>query len=222
MTMNSGAVGTDDGLLRRRRQIAARYRKQGYRVIAPSTSTALPAFLGGFRPDLIVERDNDHVVVEVKRSRSLKGTNELTELAERVASVPGWRLELVVMPSGDEPGDEPGETPGREWLARMLAPGSDVARHGVYLVEVMAWLIRRIATAHRVSRAGEKTTGSLASELAYKGVIDQGLLDRIDQALTWRNSLMHGSPASYVVQDMAEDVEELCRDLNDKLHAPGG
>src|SRR5690349_14437535 len=77
------------------RRVAASYRKQGYRVVVPVAPDALPVFLRDCQPDLIAERDDDHVVVESKPAGTLKGANDLVDLAERVAAQPGWRLELV-------------------------------------------------------------------------------------------------------------------------------
>jgi len=65
---------------RRRRQIASSYRKQGYRVIVPVDADAMPPFLQDCHPDVIAEKAGDHVVIEVKACRALKGSDGLVEL----------------------------------------------------------------------------------------------------------------------------------------------
>lgn len=201
----------DVAIDRRRRQIAATYRKQGYRVTIPASADARPAFPQDFQPDLIAEKEGDHVVIEVKRSRAPRGTNELTELAELVAAAPGWRLELVAV--GTE--DDAGPVLDAEWLNTMLSPpppGTDFARHCIWLGEVLEYLLRGIALNNRI-RIRDKTARHLAAELAYAGVIDQDLLDRIEDTFAWRNALMHAMPLPRPATDQAAEIERVCRDL---------
>jgi REase_AHJR-like len=202
---------SDTAIDRRRKQVASNYRKQGYHVRVPAASDAVPAFLFGCQPDLIAEKDGDQVVIEVKRSDALRQTNDLTELAERVAGVPGWRLEVVVLRSEDEGA----EAPAANWLETMLghrAAGAHAVHHCVYLVEVLDYLVRGIASNNRI-RVRDKTVRRLAAELAYAGIIDQDLLDRIGSALAWRDALMHGNTATPSESAMAREIEQICREL---------
>jgi Holliday junction resolvase len=201
----------DTAVDRRRKQIAAAYRKQGYRVTVPTTSGTVPAFLHDCHPDLIAEKDGDQVVIEVKRSRALKGANDLTELAERVAAAPGWRLELVALRSDDDAR----RVLAPDWLKTMLrppAPGTDIAHHCIYLGEVLDYLIRGTALLNHI-RVRDKTAARLAVELAFAGVIEQNLLDRIENAFAWRNALMHVTPLPRPAVDQAAAIEEICREL---------
>ena len=83
---------------RKLRSIARQYERDGYRVTVPERGGDLPAFLQGFTPDLIAESEGDRVVIELKRSDAVPGSNELRDLAERVSGEPGWRFELVTLP----------------------------------------------------------------------------------------------------------------------------
>jgi len=201
----------DAAVDRRRRQVAATYRKHGYSVTAPATSDTVPEFLRGCQPDLIAEKDGDRVVIEVKRSSALKGVNDLTELAERVAAAPGWRLEVVALRSED---GTPG-VPTADWLESMLgqrATAGCAVHHCIYLLEVLDYLIRGIALNNHV-RVRDKTARRLAAELVYAGVIDQGLLDRIEASFGWRDTVMHGVGVPGRVADEAVELERICRDL---------
>jgi hypothetical protein len=84
---------SDTVIEKKRRRVAANYRRQGYQVTLPKDPATLPSFLRDCHPDLIAEREDDHVVIEIKPSRALKGSNDLQDLAARVAAQPGWRLE---------------------------------------------------------------------------------------------------------------------------------
>ena len=84
----------------RNRQAAARqYRKLGYEVIECPSDDQLPPFLRGFTPNLIATRDDDRVVLEVKRRDELKGSKQFVALATAVAQQIGWRLELIHLAS---------------------------------------------------------------------------------------------------------------------------
>ena len=84
---------------RKLRSVARRYKRDGYRVTMPARGETVPTFLEGFTPDLIAESDHDRVVVEIKQSHALRGSNDIQEVAERVSRQPGWRFELVTVPS---------------------------------------------------------------------------------------------------------------------------
>ena len=61
--MNSSA---HEAYQRKLQEIAAEYRAQGYDVRIEPGPEDVPAFLTGFRPDLIARGPHDSVVVEVK------------------------------------------------------------------------------------------------------------------------------------------------------------
>jgi hypothetical protein len=97
-------------------EIAQKYRDQGYEVIIEPDSSQLPDALAHFRPDLVVRKDNETVVVEVKPRGSLTDP-QLQELAKTVRGQPGWRFELVVLPP------EPSPPGTRAWNAEDVADG---------------------------------------------------------------------------------------------------
>ena len=196
---------------RRIRQVAATYRRQGYRVTDPGTSAAIPTFLHGCTPDLIAEKEGDHVVIEVKRASALRGANDVADIAERVAATPGWRFEVVALPSESE------TTGGSasDWLNIMLrrrAHDDDMTQQCIYLAVVLERLLEIVAS-HEKLRVREKTGRKLAAELAYHGVIDQTLLERINTAFSWRSELVHGTATPSSPVEQASEIESVCREL---------
>jgi Holliday junction resolvase len=195
------------------KRVAADYRQQGYRVVAPATSEALPAFLHDCQPDLIAERDDDHVVVEIKAAGSLKGANELVVLAERVQQQPGWRLELITFKDKDPDA----AVISADWLERMLAPAHSVAGTdgrfvSAYLLDVLGFLLRGIAVNTR-SRAANMAPNEIARSLAFKGIIDEALLTRIEQVFRSQKGLMRGLEPDQSPSVQAGEIETICRDL---------
>jgi hypothetical protein len=204
---------SDTAVEKRREQIADDYRHRGYRVVRPDDAGTLPSFLRDHHPDLIAERADDRVIIEIRYARALKGSNELKELAARVAGQPGWRLELIALSSE---GDDAAPLRDPDWLESMLKrPNivSDPTVQVVYLIEVLSYLVRRLASLNKI-KIGDKSTQRIARELAFAGVLPQELLDRIEDTLEQRNRLMRRLPPdSRSPTDQADDIIALCREI---------
>ena len=130
------ANNRNDERLRIRHRLAREYRRRGYQVIEQPRGEALPPFLRGFSPDLVVTKNDDRAVVEVRTRESLIGSNEFVELAKAVETHPEWRLELASLGSTKRKSAEVSE----DDLERLLAAGSRAAESGqrafalIYLV----------------------------------------------------------------------------------------
>lgn len=89
--MRNGSGGRE---AREIRDLAKQFESEGYTVEVDPSPDQLPEALRGLRPDLIAERADQKVVVEVT-------TSPLEEKISRIASVveklPGWRFDLIVV-----------------------------------------------------------------------------------------------------------------------------
>lgn len=195
---------TQHKVARARQRVAASYRQLGYRVSLPANIDAMPPFLRDCHPSLVAERDDDRVVVEIKPAGTLKGANDLVELAERVAMNPGWRLELVALRQ-EEPVN-PALAPG--WLDQKLTMAGEtpVCFFRAALLEV---LIRSMAALEGL-RVKQKSARDLAHELAFQGAMDGDLVSRIDAALQWQTDILQDRPNSRSVQDQAAELDAIC------------
>lgn len=195
---------TQQRVAKARQRIASSYRRQGYRVSVPAKAEALPEFLGDCEPTLVAEREDDHVVVEIKPTEALKGANELVELAELVAKQPGWRLELITLGR-----QEPPEPPrGVDWLDAKLALTKDVA-DCFYRAAILETLIRSLAVIEGI-RVKNKPPSNITRELGFLGAIDGDLLNRIVSALSWQSDLLHDSSSIHPAAQQAAELDELC------------
>lgn len=79
-------------------KLAKEYRDKGYEVSFHPNPEELPDFLRSYRPDMIVRREEEAVIIEVKSRSSLNSSSAqyLGNLAKVVEQHPGWRFELVV------------------------------------------------------------------------------------------------------------------------------
>ena len=99
--------GVERRELRRLRDLAKELAEDGYGVEIEPSPQKLPAELRAYRPDLVAFGPDGNLVIEVKSSATLRGSEgRLTGLAKVVAGMSGWRYDLVVTnPSDPEAGD---------------------------------------------------------------------------------------------------------------------
>jgi hypothetical protein len=182
-----------DEHLRARRRAAREYRRLGYEVLEQPRGDALPSFLRAFAPDLVVVKDDDRAVVEIKTRESIIGSNEFVELARTIEAHPGWRLELISLGRRNAAPEEL----SRDALERLLATGLtayDVGQRDlalIYLVSVLDELVRDTAVRHRV-KGRDRSTSVVIQELAFQGIIDGDTADVLDWAWQRRHAIMYG------------------------------
>jgi hypothetical protein len=160
-----------------RRRVGREYKRRGYRVTDRPGADAMPEFLREFHPSLLAERDDDHVVVEVRTARSLKGANEFVELASRIDGTAGWRLELVTVRPVDPPVDpKPGWEHFREITSNKLIwnPGLPADFKAAYLVSLIDVLVPELARRHGIKGSDGSLEG-IVHELAFQGLIDEDM-----------------------------------------------
>lgn len=83
---------------RRVLNLAREYRNEGYEVTLYPSAKELPEALSQYCLDLIARGTDQVIAVEVRtrESLTLKGFDDLSQIAESVKQIPGWMFELVV------------------------------------------------------------------------------------------------------------------------------
>jgi hypothetical protein len=200
---------------RRVEQIAQEYRDKGYEVLVEARAPQLPEPLARYRPDLVVRKGDEVVVIEVKSRESL-GDPQLQELAEVVRRQPGWRFELVLIRL------EPGPPGTKEWnaddIAHNLGQVATLLRSGHQEAALLlAWsaaeaTLRLLAYEERL--ALEREDGPyLLKLLATRAVITREQHDLLWEVLQLRNAIAHGlkppelDPSN--VEDLYKTISEL-------------
>lgn len=204
---------------RAQRQAVRGYRRQGYEVLEQPRGDALPEFLRGFAPDLVVMKGDDHAVVEIKTREEVVGANEFVGLAKAVDAHAGWRLELISL--GRRRSAAEGLDEAR--LERLLAPAWDAFERGqrdmalIYLVSLLDELVRDAAIRHHVG-GRDRAAAAVIHDLAFMGVIDDATADVLDAAWQRRNALVHGRTATEVPSrdDIARMVKA-CRKIRSAI-----
>lgn len=187
-------TSTASAATRRVEQIANEYKDKGYEVVVEPEVRQLPGPLAGFRPDLVVRRGDEVVVIEVK-SRASLGDPRLQALAEAVRSQPGWRFELVLLrPELGPPGT-------REWtdadvmhtlsqVETLLGSGHQEA------ALLLAWsaaeaALRLLAHKERLELEREDAP-YLLKLLVSRAALTRAQYDLLWDVLQSRNAVAHG------------------------------
>jgi uncharacterized protein YutE (UPF0331/DUF86 family) len=205
-----------DERLRRQRSLAQEYRKRGYQVVEQPRGDSLPPFLRGFSPDLIATKDDDCAVVEIKTAESLRGSNEIKELAAAVEPHAGWRFELISLGTDSGAASAQLSEAGLEHLLAAALAAYDSGQKDlslIYLVSVLDELVQDVAVQHRI-KGRDRSARSVIQELAFQGIIDGTTTDVLDQAWDRRKAIVHGrAEGESLSRDEVLRIVEACREL---------
>lgn len=83
------------------------YESQGYDVSARPKPAALPPSLQGYQFDLLAERQDKHILVEVKTNNKVQQVDNLDEIRKAIEELPNWQFHLFVPGQNDETDNEP-------------------------------------------------------------------------------------------------------------------
>jgi uncharacterized protein YutE (UPF0331/DUF86 family) len=200
--------------------VARRYLDDGFDVIVAPQGDAIPLFLGSLRPDLIATRGNEHVVVEVKRTRTdLSNDPTVTKLAEIVGSQPGWSLDVIVLEaeSALEKTVRGGAEPTDEQLAQILTTADELTDKGyVPYAHVVAWggleaAMRRVRDDGGLF--GRANPSELIRTLYSNGFLNREQFDRLREAMSLRNQVVHGLVPPHVDPGLVRFVTDTARQL---------
>ena len=82
--------------------LAKEYRSKSYEVVEQPLLEQLPDFLSYYRPDLLIRRRTEAIVVEVKSRSSFTKSPQIRDLALVLQTTPGWKFELVMVGEEEE------------------------------------------------------------------------------------------------------------------------
>lgn len=199
--------------------LAAEYAANGYAVqLAP---TALPFDLGGYVPDLLAEKDGEHLLIEVKDAAVPVSFSRFREVVETVRQVPGWRFLLVANPASEvtvlglppEPLAWPDIASRIQQAKRLHDAGESEAAILVFWSALEA-LLRRHAESIDLPIERLPVT-ALVDYLYSEAELSFEQFDRAKALMTGRNRLTHGFPLPEAQQNAAQLqglIDELTND----------
>jgi REase_AHJR-like len=182
----------------RARIIAEEYRSKGYEVIEQPSPEQLPEFLAGYQPDVLVQRGDEAIIVEVKSRSSLAKDSRITEMARLVQREPHWNFELVLV-GEEEQLNAPEEA--RPFERDDIIQGIEVAERLVAAQFWAAALLQAWSTLEATLRLLSEEEGLVLERLTPLSVLTQatnnGIISRDDyrfltKVMKYRNALAHG------------------------------
>ncbi len=209
-------------------ELAEQYIAQGFQVSIEPATVAVPFDLGNYSPDLIAQKGDQHLIVEVKVSSDRVPVERYRDIVEEVSRHPGWRFLLVTLNdvesrsfpgSPDELASWPEVTERIARAERLLDAGDSDAAF-LLMWSALEAMLRRHAESVALP-LGRLPSQALLKHLYSQGELSMTQFDRAMAALRLRNLLAHGSPAPQL-SDAARDLRSLIKDLLDEWSQDAG
>jgi hypothetical protein len=192
--------------------VAERYRRDGFQVITEPGPGVIPFDLGGYAPDLIAQKENLKVIVEIKTQADKISFDHLSSIADEVKRHDGWRFVLVT--SQDIPSlDLPGESEDRfswEDVVNRIQDADRLSHLGqgeaAYLILWIEFERMMRFHAQRVALPVDRLAPSiLIRQLYSQGELSMAQYDAALACQGVRNRIVHGFRAT----DLSEAIAEL-------------
>jgi hypothetical protein len=195
--------------------IAEQYKQQGYKVTVSPRAKQLPRFLSKFRPDMVAEGIDESVVIEVKSSDKVRGSDYWKELSKVVQQHPGWRLELVFnTPSKSKIPT----TINQQQILKRLQEGQQLVEQGMLAASLLiTWsaaeaAMRLASESYEIDLPDLRST-TVISRLYTDGVIERKEYDFLLECMQTRNSVAHGFYEGKIKPSVIKKLEELASRL---------
>jgi len=212
-------------------KVAEEYRNQGYEVAFHPNPEDIPVFLKNYRPDMIVRRGDESVVVQINSASSLNSssTQYLSSLAEAIEKQHGWRLEFVMI----NPEDAPIALPQSEGSLQIqdiearLSVAKQITTQNLESAILYSWALVE-ATLRLLAEKEELSLKNfnpqyLVKYLTYEGVISRSDYQLLMNALSLRNTIAHGFKTSQLTDNSVHELiavtEKLLVELSEPLVA---
>jgi Holliday junction resolvase len=200
-------------------RVAQDYRQRGYDVIQTPSPDRKPSFLGHIVPDLIAQKGDEKIVIEVKRVRTPRLPPSLRALLEALRTQPDWRLRLVY--AGPEGELETFEVPTltTEESQRQIDSAAHMYESGEQAVALLKlWSVFEAVGREQLAKMHHQDIGPMApvailKELTSFGLIEQDQYSELRNILELRNAAAHGQPNISVTRSRFEMLRELVKTL---------
>ena len=204
------------------RDLADEYHARGFEVTVNPAPSQLPPFLAGYHPDLLVRREGQAMIIEVKSRRSLSTEAEARRIADLIEGNEGWSFELVtldehpdIVPPGVDAFDA-GEARRNLEEARELYAEGRVRASLLVAWSAFEAILRLVMESEGI--IPKLITPSHLTKLA----VAEGLLSRDDyraiaEIMRQRNALAHGYREPEVSHDSVRHLVEISEQLLNEM-----
>ena len=202
---------------------AAEYRSKGYAVEQDCPLEFLP----GFVADLVVRKDGETKVIEVKYRASLAESPKIRELAQILHEKPGWSFELLLVGEPERlDSPEGARSFAAEEVRHRLAEAEKALEHGLgEAAFLLVWsafeaAVRELIAAEGVSIARVTQSGYVLDQAVHHGVISRTDYNHLADMRRYRNAIAHGFDVDgFVDEKVTEMIEVVARLLDSEPEA---
>ena len=187
------------------------YRDKGYDVLIEPQGDQLPDFLQAFRPDLIVHKGDEHIVVEVRTRGQVSDFPQVNELAKVVRNEVGWKFQLFLLgPENSFFVNGASLFTVEEIRLKIKEVAFFVENGHLEAAFLMGWsLVEAILRVLAVKEGMEGETATpdyLLKQMTFEGIIARETYHDLKHAQKTRDAIAHGFKSSQLT---AETVQEL-------------
>jgi uncharacterized protein YutE (UPF0331/DUF86 family) len=182
----------------RARALAEEYRSRGYEVIEEPSPAQLPDFLSDYRPDLLVRKGDEAIVVEVTSRSSLAKDAQMRDLAQLLQTKPHWNFELVIVGEGERTSAPEGARPfERDDIPRGIEAAEKLLESGFSEAALLvAWSTSEATVRLLIEEEGlvldHLNPPYILKQAVMNGVIARDEYTFLTKVIKYRNALVHG------------------------------
>ncbi len=215
--------------LNRTNKIAEEYHKQGYEVHINPTQDKLPDFLKSFQPSLIVLKDDEKIIIEVKSRKSLSENPQTREISRLVQDKQGWKFEVVIVGIDEEISRlEETESYGEEDIADKIEDAKKLRDLNHFEAAFLYMWSANEAALRLISEREELEVKSyipshLIKTLVTEGVISKNDYEMLMAAMKMRNAIVHGYKSIKfrpdIINELVSFIEKIMKQTDEVLIA---
>ena len=204
-------------------ELVTEYRQKGYEVLLSPKPEELPDFLRSYRPDMIVSRGEEKVVIDVKSRPSIASAQYLQGLAQAVEEHPGWRVELVMTNPEDALYSAKVEGSLQEHeIKSQLQVARELTVHHPESAILYAWSLAEATLRLLANKEGldlqRPEPLRLLKQLATEGVISKAEYQSLMNAFALRNAIAHGFKTTHLTPNVVLNLIEVTGQLLNSLN----
>ena len=156
-------------------------------------------FFPGFLADLVVRKEGETRVIEVRRRVSLAANPKVRELARIIDSMPGWTFELVLVGEPEKLDSPEGiRSFGYEGILQRIGEAERVLASDIpEAALLLAWSALEATVRSRIEEQGQAasdvtTSGFVLDQAVSLGTISRETYNNLRQTQKYRNAIVHG------------------------------
>ena len=199
---------------------ADEYQGKGYEVEYDVSLDFFP----NYRADLVVQKDGQCRIIEVKQRTTLAADPKVRELAHAVDKMPGWSFELVLVGTPEQLDAPDGARPiGADGIRKQLDRAVEVTNSGHAEAGFMlAWAAleakaRLLAANEGESHEGITTSDFILEQMLALDIISSEEHDFLNEWRKVRNALVHGFTVEGFDRGVVADLIGAIRRLHPQL-----